>query len=151
MLIEVKTDFVNDGMILPEYAHKEDACVDLQANITKSLTLSFGEQKLIPTGLYVALPEGNDYFNWVLDIVSRSGLANKFGIVVVNQPGKIDSHFRGMIHVILKNTKTDIFTVEPGMRIAQMQLSKSYVIRWNEVSELDVTDRGAGGFGSSGN
>ena len=150
IVIDIRTEFVNDEMKLPEYFHEGDACVDLQANIEEPITLSFGEQKLIPTGLYVALPQGNDYYNWVLDIVSRSGLANKYGLVVVNRPGKIDSHFRGMIHVILKNSKLSQFTVEPGMRIAQAQLSKAYKISWNYVDELDETVRGAGAFGSTG-
>ena len=151
IVIDIKTDFINDDMYLPEYAHKTDAAVDLQANINKPIILSYGEQKLIPTGISVGLPGTPDEdFNWVLDIVPRSGLANKHGLTITNSPGKIDSSFRGMIHIIVRNTKKDAFLITPGMRLAQMQLSKAYKISWNEVDSLDETERGQGGFGSTG-
>jgi len=150
--INVKTNFINDKMKLPEYAREGDACVDIQANTLEDVILAHGEQVLIPTGLFVELPKTTGYqgFNWVLDIVPRSGLANKFGITITNSPGKIDSQYRGEIGVIIRSTRKSKIIIRPGDRIAQMQLSKSYIMRFTDVSEINATNRGTGGFGSSG-
>ena len=151
IVIDICTSFINDAMILPEYAHIGDSGMDLQANIDKPLWLAFGETKLIKTGLRVALPlTPNKNFNWELQIRPRSGLAYKSGITVLNSPGTIDSHYRGEIGVLLRNTKKVQFEVKPGDRIAQAVLAKAYKISWNECNVLDETIRGSDGYGSTG-
>jgi dUTP pyrophosphatase len=100
---------------------------------------------MVPTGLYIALPEGTE-----AQIRPRSGLAAKHGVTVLNTPGTIDADYRGEIKVILVNLSNDAFTINPGERIAQMVVAHYEKVEWNEVESLDETERGAGGFGSTG-
>lgn len=129
---------------LPEYQTKGAAGMDILANITYPKWLEPGQIEAIPTGLEVAIPPGFE-----LQIRSRSGLAKK-GVVVVNGIGTIDSDFRGEIQVLLINLGKEKFQVDKGMRIAQFVLNKVDRVEWNSVLELDETDRGDGGFGSTG-
>ena len=129
----------------PSYATAYSAGVDLKANIPESIVLKPLQRALVPTGLYVAIPEGHE-----IQVRPRSGLALKHGITVLNSPGTIDADYRGELRVILVNLSEEPFEIVPGERIAQMVLAKHEVIEWEEVSELDATVRGVGGFGSTG-
>ncbi|MAI09969.1 MAG: dUTP diphosphatase [Rhodospirillaceae bacterium] len=133
------------GLPLPEHATELAAGVDLVAAIDDTITLTPGERQIIPTGLAIALPPGYE-----AQIRPRSGLAAKNGITLVNSPGTIDADYRGEIGVILINQGQESFTVERGMRIAQMVVAPVTGFTWNEQEELGTTDRGAGGFGSTG-
>lgn len=130
---------------LPEYAHIGDAGIDLKANISEPIVIKPGERQLIPTGLHTLLPDGCE-----LQIRPRSGLALKYGITCANAIGTVDKNFTGEIGVILINLGQNNFVVNPGDRIAQAVLNKVEKIEWDEVSTLDNTDRGEGGFGSTG-
>jgi UDP-N-acetylmuramoyl-tripeptide--D-alanyl-D-alanine ligase len=129
----------------PEYATVLSAGMDLKANITDPVTLKPLERTMIPTGLYIELPAGYE-----AQIRPRSGLAAKSGITVANSPGTIDADYRGEIKVILINLSRERFKINKGDRIAQMIVSKHEHIEWKEVKELGVTERGEGGFGSTG-
>ena len=129
----------------PAYATEQSAGVDLKANIQEPIELGSLERKLIPTGLYIALPKGYE-----AQVRPRSGLALKHGISVLNTPGTIDADYRGEIGVILVNLSKEPFVINPGERIAQMVIAKHETVEWEEVESLDVTARGAGGFGSTG-
>jgi dUTP pyrophosphatase len=129
----------------PAYATEQSAGVDLKANIQEPVELGSLERKLIPTGLYIALPKGYE-----AQVRPRSGLALKYGISVLNTPGTIDADYRGEIGVILVNLSKEPFVINPGERIAQMVIAKHETVEWEEVESLDVTARGAGGFGSTG-
>ena len=130
---------------LPEYATAHAAGMDLCAAVETPVTLAPGARQLIPTGLSIALPVGYE-----AQIRPRSGLAFKNGVTVLNSPGTIDADYRGEVKVILANLGEAPFTVERGMRIAQMVIARHEVAQWNVVSSLDETGRGAGGFGSTG-
>ena len=130
---------------LPEYATALSAGLDLKANITEPVTLKPLERILVPTGLFIALPEGTE-----AQVRPRSGLAAKHGITVLNSPGTIDADYRGEIKVILVNLSNEPFVINPGERIAQMVVARSERAQWVEVQELDSTERGEGGFGSTG-
>jgi dUTP pyrophosphatase len=119
--------------------------MDLKANIDEPITLAPLERALVATGLYIALPEGTE-----AQIRPRSGLAAKHGITVLNTPGTIDADYRGEIKVILVNLSNEPFTINPGERIAQMVVARYEKVEWEEVESLDQTERGAGGFGSTG-
>lgn len=134
-----------EGLNLPQYATALSAGVDLEAAIASPVTLNPGERQLIATGLAIALPEGFE-----AQIRPRSGLAFKNGVTVLNSPGTIDADYRGEIKVILANLGTEPFTVERGMRVAQMVIAAYARVGWNLVDQLDETARGAGGFGSTG-
>lgn len=127
---------------LPEYATEGSAGMDLKADISEPIVLKPMERQLIPTGLHIQLPDGYE-----ADIRPRSGLALKYGITVCNSPGLIDSDFIGCICVILINLGAENFVVNPGDRIAQMVVTRYEKVEWNEVKELDETERGEGGFG----
>ena len=129
----------------PQYATEMSAGVDLKANIEAPLVLKPLERKMIPTGLSMALPEGYE-----AQVRPRSGLAARHGITVLNTPGTIDADYRGEIRVILVNLSDEPFTVNPGERIAQMVVARYEQVQWEEVAELDGTERGEGGFGSTG-
>ena len=129
----------------PSYATPGSAGMDLRANLTEPVTLKAGERKLIPTGLFIALPKGYE-----AQIRPRSGLALKKGIGLLNSPGTIDSDYRGEIGVILINLSQEDFIVEDGERIAQMVIARYEQAQWNVVDTLDETERGAGGFGHTG-
>lgn len=130
---------------LPEYATPMSAGLDLKANISEPITLGSLQRVLIPTDLYMAIPEGYE-----LQIRPRSGLALKNGITCLNTPGTIDADYRGNVGVILVNLSDTPFMINPGDRIAQAVLNKFEKIEWVEVNTLDETERGTGGFGHSG-
>lgn len=129
----------------PAYATEMSAGMDLKANITEAVLLEPLQRAMIPTGIYLALPEGTE-----AQVRPRSGLAAKFGISVLNAPGTIDADYRGEVKVILVNLSNEPFTVNPGERIAQLVLARYERIEWDEVETLDETFRGEGGFGSTG-
>lgn len=129
----------------PAYATEMSAGMDLKANIQEAVLLEPLQRAMIPTGIYLALPEGTE-----AQVRPRSGLAAKFGISVLNAPGTIDADYRGEVKVILVNLSNEPFTINPGERIAQLVLAKYERIEWDEVESLDETDRGQGGFGSTG-
>lgn len=133
------------GLKLPTYETDQSAGMDLSAALQEAIELAPGERALIPTGLSIALPDGYE-----AQVRPRSGLAIKHGVTVLNTPGTVDADYRGEIKVILANLGTENFTVERGMRIAQMVIAKFEHIEWSVVEELEETDRGAGGFGSTG-
>ena len=130
---------------LPEYSTPMSAGVDLKANISEPITLGPLQRTLIPTDLYMAIPEGYE-----LQIRSRSGLALKNGIFCLNSPGTIDADYRGNVGVILANFSDTPFIINPGDRVAQAVLNKFEKIEWKEVTTLNETERGTGGFGHSG-
>lgn len=130
---------------LPEYKTIQSAGMDLRANLTESVVLKPLERKLIPTGLFIALPDGYE-----AQIRPRSGLALKNGVTVLNTPGTIDADYRGEIGVILINLSDTDFTINHGDRICQMVIQKIEQPVMVEVSVLDETERGAGGFGHTG-
>ncbi len=135
----------NQDLPLPVYATDGAAGMDLLAAVADPVTIAPGQRVLIPTGLAIALPPGYE-----LQIRPRSGLALRNGIVLPNSPGTIDEDYRGEIQVIVLNTGDEPFRVERGTRIAQAVLAPVVRVAWNEVTDLDVTTRNAGGFGSTG-
>ena len=141
----MKVKIVNNSRFaLPEYQTPLSAGLDIRANLDESVTLRPLERAMIPTGLFVELPEGCE-----MQIRPRSGLAAKHGITVLNSPGTIDADYRGEIKVILVNLSNEPFTIEAGERIAQMIVARYEQIEWQAVEELSATERGAGGFGST--
>jgi len=142
----MKINIVNQSRFpLPEYATVHSAGLDLRADLENSLVLKPLERTMVPTGLFIELPEGFE-----AQVRPRSGLAAKHGISIVNTPGTIDPDYRGEIKVILVNLSDVPFTLEPGERIAQMVIARFEHISWNEVETLSETERGAGGFGHTG-
>lgn len=133
------------GLQLPTYATEQSAGMDLSAALEEALELGPGDRALIPTGLSIALPAGYE-----AQIRPRSGLAVKNGVTVLNSPGTIDADYRGEIKVILINHGQEAFTIERGMRIAQMVVEKYETVGWEVVETLDESERGTGGFGSTG-
>ncbi|HEY8191948.1 MAG TPA: dUTP diphosphatase, partial [Alphaproteobacteria bacterium] len=132
-------------MPLPSYATEHSAGMDLTAAVDAPVAIAPGHRALVPTGLAIALPPGYE-----AQIRPRSGLAAKNGVTVLNTPGTIDADYRGEIKVILINHGQEPFVIERGMRIAQMVVARHTQVRWNAVESLDETQRGAGGFGSTG-
>jgi dUTP pyrophosphatase len=130
---------------LPSYATKASAGADLKAVLDAPLELGPLERKIVPTGLKIALPEGYE-----AQVRPRSGLASKHGITVLNAPGTIDADYRGEIGVILVNLSNTAFTIHPGERIAQLVVAKFEQIDWLPTQQLSKTERGEGGFGSTG-
>nr|WP_297306483.1 dUTP diphosphatase [uncultured Flavobacterium sp.] len=130
---------------LPSYETIASAGMDLRANINEPITLQPMQRALIPTGLFIELPIGFE-----AQVRPRSGLALKKGITCLNSPGTVDADYRGEVGVILANLSTEPFIVENGERIAQMIIAKHERAEWIEVEELSTTERGAGGFGSTG-
>lgn len=142
----MKVKIVNHSRFaLPEYQTPLSAGLDIRANLDESITLHPLERALVPTGLYVELPEGHE-----MQIRPRSGLAAKHGITVLNSPGTIDADYRGEIKVILVNLSNEPFEIKPSERIAQAVVAAHAQVEWCEVEELGATERGAGGFGSTG-
>jgi deoxyuridine 5'-triphosphate nucleotidohydrolase len=135
----------NQDLPLPGYATDGAAGMDLLAAVTEPVLVAPGQRVLIPTGLAIALPPGYE-----LQVRPRSGLALRHGIVLPNSPGTIDEDYRGEIQVIVLNTGSEPFRVERGTRIAQAVLAPVVRASWQEVADLDVTTRNAGGFGSTG-
>ena len=130
---------------LPAYATEGSAGMDVRAFLPEPVTLAPGQRALIPTGLYIALPQGYE-----CQIRPRSGLAIKHGISLVNSPGTVDADYRGEIGVIVINHSSEPFTINDGERICQMVITHYNRVRWQAVDTLDDTARGAGGFGHSG-
>ena len=130
---------------LPAYATEMSAGMDLSANLEEPVTLQPMERKLIPTGLYIALPVGHE-----AQIRPRSGLALKHGVTVLNTPGTVDADYRGEVKVLLVNLSDVPFVVNDGERIAQMIVAKYEQVEFVEVEQLDETERGAGGYGHTG-
>lgn len=130
---------------LPFYATEQSAGMDLAAAIETPVIIGPSETAIVPTGIAIALPAGYE-----AQIRPRSGLAAKSSITVTNAPGTIDADYRGEIKVILTNLGKESFTIGRGMRIAQMVIAQYEQVTWDEVADLDETERGAGGFGSTG-
>lgn len=135
----------NSNYPVPAYATEQSAGMDLKASIEEPIVLEPLGRALIPTGLHIALPAGFE-----AQIRPRSGLAAKFGVTVLNTPGTIDADYRGEIKVILVNLSNTPFTVNPGERIAQMVVARYEQVQWKLTDSLDSTERGEGGFGSTG-
>ncbi|WP_336665167.1 dUTP diphosphatase [Elizabethkingia meningoseptica] len=130
---------------LPKYQTEQSAGMDLYANIESPVTLQSLERKIIPTGLFIELPAGYE-----AQVRPRSGLAIKNGITCLNSPGTIDADYRGEVGVILANLSKDEFTINDGDRIAQLVIARHETVEWIAVETLEESERGAGGFGSSG-
>ena len=142
----MKINIINKSQhALPSYETIASAGMDLRANLTDSIVIEPMERALIPTGLFMELPIGYE-----AQVRPRSGLALKKGITCLNSPGTIDADYRGEIGVILANLSKETFVVENGERIAQMVIAKHERAEWVETEELSTTERGAGGFGSTG-
>lgn len=133
------------GLPLPAYQTAQSAGMDLHADLTDPVTLEPGHRSLIPTGMYLELPSGFE-----AQVRPRSGLALKHGITVLNSPGTIDADYRGEVKVLLINLGQEPFTINRGERIAQMVVARHEHVKWMPADELGNTDRGAGGYGSSG-
>ncbi|MBK6881436.1 MAG: dUTP diphosphatase [Flavobacteriales bacterium] len=137
---------INKGKhAMPHYATEHSAGMDLRANLDASITLAPGEYRLIPTGLFLELPEGTE-----AQVRPRSGLAFKHGITVLNSPGTIDADYRGEVGVLLINHGQEIFEVKDGERIAQLVIARYLRVSFEEVPDLRASERGAGGFGHTG-
>ncbi len=142
----MKVKIVNRSRFaLPEYQTPLSAGLDVRADLDAPVTLGPLQRAMIPTGLFVELPEGCE-----MQIRPRSGLAAKHGVTVLNSPGTVDADYRGEIKVILVNLSDEPFTIEAGERIAQMIVARYEQIEWQPAEELGSTERGAGGFGSTG-
>lgn len=129
----------------PAYATSASAGMDLKANIEEPVVLGSLERAMVPTGLFIELPEGYE-----AQIRPRSGLAAKYGISITNSPGTIDADYRGEIKVLMVNLSKDPFTINPGERIAQMVVARYEQVEWEKVDKLEESTRGEGGFGSTG-
>ena len=136
---------LNENAVLPVYQTEHAAGMDVSACIDEAVVLAPHERAIIPTGFAIALPVGYE-----AQVRARSGMAAKFGIMPANGIGTIDADYRGEVGVILLNTSNEPFTVEPGMRIAQMVITRYEKAMWQEVESLDETKRGTGGYGSTG-
>ena len=130
---------------LPQYATPQSAGVDLRADTREDIVLPPLGRAMVPTGLYLEIPAGYE-----AQVRPRSGLAAKKGVTVLNSPGTIDADYRGEVRVILVNLSSDPFTIVPGERIAQMVFARHEQVEWEEVDTLEESERGAGGFGSTG-
>lgn len=130
---------------LPAYSTLLSAGMDVRAELSESITLEPMQRVIVPTGLYFEIPAGYE-----IQVRPRSGLAAKHGITVLNSPGTIDADYRGELKVILVNLSSDPFVIEKGERIAQIVLAAHAHIEWEETSELSDSERGEGGFGSTG-
>ncbi|MBV6404164.1 MAG: Deoxyuridine 5'-triphosphate nucleotidohydrolase [Flavobacteriales bacterium] len=130
---------------LPQYATPHSAGLDLRANLDASVVLAPGQRALIPTGLFLELPEGTE-----AQVRPRSGLALKHGVTVLNSPGTIDADYRGEVGVLLINHGQEAFTVNDGERVAQLVIARYMRAEWREAADLTSSARGAGGFGHTG-
>ncbi len=142
----MKIKIINrSGFELPQYETALAAGLDVRAVLDGPLTLRPLERTLVPTGLYVELPEGYE-----MQVRPRSGLAAKFGLTVLNSPGTIDPDYRGEIKVILANLSNEEYVLQPGERVAQLVVARFERVEWESVDALSETSRGAGGFGHTG-
>ena len=140
--VAIKNSSTNE---IPTYGSAQAAGMDLRADLSEEITMAPFERKIIPTGLSIALPEGYE-----AQVRPRSGLAAKHGITVLNAPGTVDADYRGDIGVILINLSNTNFSIEPGMRIAQLVIAQYAIISWEQVEVLSDSERGIRGFGSTG-
>jgi dUTP pyrophosphatase len=140
--IRIKT---GDSAQLPQYQTLYSAGMDLHASLDSAMRIEPGARVLVPTGLYMEIPPGFEG-----QVRPRSGLALKYGITVLNSPGTIDSDYRGEVKVLLINHGSEAFDINPGERIAQLIVAPFARVQWIPVQELDETERGAGGYGSTG-
>lgn len=143
--MKIKITTIRPHVEYPRYQTEQAAGMDILACIDAPVSLAPHERAIIPTGFAIALPPGYE-----AQIRARSGMAATYGIVPANGVGTIDADYRGEIGVILLNTSNDVFVVEPGMRIAQLVIAKYETVEWEDVSSLDETLRGEGGYGSTG-
>lgn len=142
----MKVQIVNKGRhALPQYATPQSAGLDLRANLDTPVTLAPLQRAMVPTGLYIALPEGYE-----AQVRPRSGLAAKHGVTVLNSPGTVDADYRGELRVILVNLSDQPFVINDGERIAQMIVTRHEQVEWQPVETLPDSERGAGGFGHTG-
>ncbi|MBA1340425.1 MAG: dUTP pyrophosphatase [Pelagibacterales bacterium] len=144
-MVKILIKRLSNKVPIPKYETKGSSGMDISAFLEKDIKINFGERKIIPTGISIAIPEGFE-----VQIRPRSGLAAKKGITVLNSPGTIDADYRGEIKVILVNLNKDSFIVENNMRIAQIVVCPVIQSNFEEVKELPDTTRGSGGFGSTG-
>ena len=144
-MIEILIKRLSKNVTLPRYETEDSSGLDLAANIDEQIKILPGKSEIIPTGLAVAIPK-----NFEIQIRPRSGLAAKNQVSVLNTPGTIDADYRGEIKVILINLSDKVFVVEKGLRIAQMVVCPVIKASLKEVTELEGTERGSGGFGSTG-
>lgn len=145
MGVQIKVVRLHEDTQLPQYQTTGSAGMDLHARLDGPLTLGPLERTVVPTGIAIALPEGHE-----AQIRARSGLSSKHGITMVNGVGTIDSDYRGEVGALVINLSNEPFVIEPGMRIAQMIFARYEQAVWGEVAVLDDTERGDGGFGSTG-
>jgi len=144
--MNIKVEIINKSQNdLPQYETVNSSGLDLRASLENDFVLKPLERALIPTGLFVSIPEGYE-----AQVRPRSGLAFKYGLTVLNTPGTIDADYRGEIKVILVNLSNDNFTIQDGERICQLVFAKVEQVDWIPVEVLDATERGAGGFGHTG-
>lgn len=142
----MKIEIINrSGHDVPAYSTSQSAGMDLRAHLATPLTIAPGCRVLVPTGLFIALPDGYE-----AQVRPRSGLALKHGVTVLNSPGTIDADYRGEVGVILINLSDEPFTINDGDRIAQMVIARYEKAQWVEVDQLRATERGEGGFGHTG-
>jgi dUTP pyrophosphatase len=142
----MKVKIINDSKNpCPSYSTPYSAGMDLRANLEEPLVLRPLERRLIPTGIRIELPEGYE-----CQVRPRSGLAVKYGVTVLNTPGTVDSDYRGELKVLMINLGSEPFTVAPGERLAQMVVARHEHVEWEQVEVLDESERGEGGFGSTG-
>ena len=142
----MKVKIINDSKNpCPSYSTPYSAGMDLRANLEEPLVLRPLERRLIPTGIRIELPEGYE-----CQVRPRSGLAVKYGVTVLNTPGTVDSDYRGELKVLMINLGSEPFTVAPGERLAQMVVARHDHVAWEQVEVLDESERGEGGFGSTG-
>ncbi len=142
----MKINIINKSRhVLPEYATNASAGVDLRANLDEPIVLKSLERTLVPTGLFLEIPVGFE-----AQIRPRSGLAFKNGVTVLNSPGTIDADYRGEVKIILVNLSKEDFVINDGERVAQMVIARHEQAEWVQVEQLMETNRGAGGFGSTG-
>ena len=144
-MIEILIKRLSKNVTLPRYETEDSSGLDLAANIDDQIKILPGKSEIIPTGLAVAIPK-----NFEIQIRPRSGLAAKSQVSVLNTPGTIDADYRGEIKVILINLSDKVFVVEKGLRIAQMVVCPVMKVSLKEVANLEITERGSGGFGSTG-
>jgi dUTP pyrophosphatase len=143
--MEVKVKKLRDGAVLPDYQTEHAAAMDIQACIDEPMTAQPLERFMVPTGLAFEIPVGYE-----MQIRARSGLSIKHGITMVNGVGTIDADYRGELSILMINLGQDAFTIEPGMRVAQMLVQKYEKVSWQLTDTLSETDRGTNGFGSTG-
>jgi len=144
-MTKIQIKKLSDSVLIPKYETLGSSGMDIAAFIKNSITINPGEKALVPTGFSIAIPRGYE-----VQIRPRSGLAAKRNITVLNTPGTIDSDYRGEIKIILINLGREKFIIENGDRIAQMVICPVVQANWDEVTELSDTERGSGGFGSTG-